>query len=134
FEVLFSCKGQQACGRDMMPLIALEGRVRPTSFGDAVFGSDSERVLLVRRSDDAGEVHVFLHAVDDTSNKRVYLYQQIVEGAKLDLNQIKVLQANELQQSLERQGHIAIPGIYFDSGKAVVKPESAPALAEMAKL
>lgn len=134
FETLFACHGPETCGPDMMPFISLEGRVRPTAFGDAVFGSSSERVLLTRRSDEAGEVHVFLHVVDDASNSRTYLYQEIVEGAQLELDQIKVLQADELQQSLERQGYVTVPGIYFDSAKAEIKPESDTALSEMAKL
>ena len=34
----------------------------------------------------------------------------------------------------EATGHVAVYGIYFDTGKAVVKPESTPALEEVAKL
>lgn len=118
----------------MMAFIALSGQVRPKGFGDASFGDSAERALLTHRSDDAGEVHVFLHAVEDTANKRTLLYQQVVEGAALKDDQVKVLQADELQQSLDRQGHVAIPGVYFDTGKANIKPESDVALAEMAKL
>lgn len=134
FETLFACHGPETCGTDMMPFISLEGRVRPQSFGDAVFGSASERIVLSRRSDETGEVHVFLHVVEDTTNNRTYLYQQIIEGTELELDQIKTLQADELQQSLERHGYVAIPGIYFDSAKAEIKPESSAALSEMAKL
>lgn len=134
FEKLFTCQGPEACGADMMPFISFEDRARPSSFGDAVFGSPSERVLLARRSDDAGEVHVFLHVVEDTANNRTYLYQQIVEGEEMEADQVSVLQADELQKSLERQGYVAIPGIYFDSANAEIKPESGAALAEMAKV
>ncbi len=49
--------------------------------------------------------------------------------------------AQEMQASAEvmandisATGHFAVYGIYFDTDKAVVKPESEPALAEMAKL
>jgi outer membrane protein OmpA-like peptidoglycan-associated protein len=31
-------------------------------------------------------------------------------------------------------GHVAVYGIYFDSGKSLIKPESAQAIAEIAKL
>lgn len=134
FETLFTCHGPKTCGTDMMSFIALEDRVRPNSFGDAVFGSPSERIVLARRSDDAGEAHVFLHVVEDTSNNRTYLYQQIIEGTELALDEVKVLQADELQTMLERQGFVAVPGIYFDTAKAQIKPESSGALAEMAKL
>lgn len=134
FETQFACSDRQACGTAMMAFIALEERVRPQSFGDAVFGSSAERALLAHRQDEAGDVHVFLHVVEDTTNNRTVLYQQIVEGAALELDQVNVLQADELQQSLDRQGHVAVPGVYFDTAKADIKPESDTALSEIAKL
>jgi OOP family OmpA-OmpF porin len=134
FETLFSCSNKQPCGTAMMSFISLEGIVRPQSFGDATFGSNSERTLLAKRKDDAGDIHVFLHAVEDTANNRTYLYQQVVEGVPLELDQIQVLPADALQQSLNQQGYVAIPGIYFDTAKAVIKPESDAALIEIAKL
>lgn len=35
---------------------------------------------------------------------------------------------------LKATGHVEVPGIYFDTGKAVLKPESAAAVGEIAKL
>jgi len=134
FETLFSCANQAECGADMMAFIALSGRMRPTGFGDAIFSDSAQRALLGRRIDDNGEVHVFLHVKEDVSNKLTLLYQQVVESAALQLDQVRVLQADELQQSLERQGHVAVPGVYFDTGLAEIKGESDAALLEMAKL
>ena len=42
--------------------------------------------------------------------------------------------AAEMAEGIERNGHIAIHAIYFDTGKATIKPESTPALEEIAKL
>jgi len=42
--------------------------------------------------------------------------------------------AESMAQSIKATGRAAIYGIYFDSGKSVVKPESEPALTEIAKL
>jgi outer membrane protein OmpA-like peptidoglycan-associated protein len=39
-----------------------------------------------------------------------------------------------LADDLAKRGHSALYGIYFDTGKAEVKPESEPALSEVAKL
>jgi OOP family OmpA-OmpF porin len=39
-----------------------------------------------------------------------------------------------LQSGLASEGRIALYGIYFDTGKSVLKPESNAQLAEMAKL
>ena len=46
----------------------------------------------------------------------------------------KMVDAAAMAKGLGDKGHIALYGIYFDTDKATVKPESAPTLAEMAKL
>lgn len=45
-----------------------------------------------------------------------------------------VANADVFKTDLATTGHAAVYGIYFDTNKAVVKPESQPALAEIAKL
>jgi OmpA-OmpF porin, OOP family len=45
-----------------------------------------------------------------------------------------VANAAALSSGLASSGHAVVPGIYFDTGKAVVKPESAAALKEVVKL
>jgi len=45
-----------------------------------------------------------------------------------------VANAEALSNDIRSTGHVAVYGIYFDSGKSVVKPESEPALSEIAKL
>jgi outer membrane protein OmpA-like peptidoglycan-associated protein len=45
-----------------------------------------------------------------------------------------VVNAAALAQGLMIDGHMAVDGIYFDTGKAVIKPESAQAIEEIAKL
>ncbi len=46
----------------------------------------------------------------------------------------KMIDAAAMAKGLGDKGHIALYGIYFDTDKATIKPESAPTLAEMAKL
>ncbi len=46
----------------------------------------------------------------------------------------KMITAGDMAKGLGDKGHIALYGIYFDTDKAVVKPESKPTLAEIAKL
>ena len=45
-----------------------------------------------------------------------------------------VADAAALGSGLKATGHVTVEGIYFDTGKAVLKPESARALGEVAKL
>jgi OmpA-OmpF porin, OOP family len=45
-----------------------------------------------------------------------------------------VASAELFKSGLKASGHVEVPGIFFDSGKSVLKPESDAALAEIAKL
>lgn len=46
----------------------------------------------------------------------------------------KMVDAAAMKKGLGEKGHIALYGIYFDTDKATIKPESKPTLDEMAKL
>jgi outer membrane protein OmpA-like peptidoglycan-associated protein len=46
----------------------------------------------------------------------------------------KMIDAAAMAKGLGESGHIALYGIYFDTDKAIVKPESKPTLDEIAKL
>lgn len=61
------------------------------------------------------------------------IYAQLVV-AELGAMQNKMVDAAAMQKGLGEAGHIALYGIYFDTDKAVVKPESQPTLGEIAKL
>jgi OOP family OmpA-OmpF porin len=61
------------------------------------------------------------------------IYAQLVV-AELGAMQNKMVDAAAMQKGLGEAGHIALYGIYFDTDKAVVKPESQPTLQEIAKL
>ncbi|MCW5703963.1 MAG: OmpA family protein [Bradyrhizobium sp.] len=61
------------------------------------------------------------------------IYTQLVV-AELGAIKNKMVDAAAMQKGLGEAGHIALYGIYFDTDKAVLKPESQPTLAEIAKL
>jgi outer membrane protein OmpA-like peptidoglycan-associated protein len=63
--------------------------------------------------------------------KRAYRLD-IVE--KQAMEQQVVADAAALLADLDRAGHVVLDGILFDTDKAVIKPESQPALSEIAKL
>jgi hypothetical protein len=50
------------------------------------------------------------------------------------MKQHVVADAAAMSNDLRATGHVAVYGIYFDTGKSAVKPESKPALDEVAKL
>jgi outer membrane protein OmpA-like peptidoglycan-associated protein len=57
----------------------------------------------------------------------------IVEPRPMDSGQVTV-NAAALAQGLQAQGRIALYGVFFDTGKAEIKPESKPQLDEMGRL
>jgi outer membrane protein OmpA-like peptidoglycan-associated protein len=66
----------------------------------------------------------------EKGNGKIWL--RIVE--KQPMKQHIVADALSMSNDLRATGHVAVYGIFFDTGKAVVKPESKAALDEVAKL
>jgi len=66
----------------------------------------------------------------EKGNGKIWL--RIVE--KKGMTQYVVADATAMKGDLKSTGHVALYGIYFDTNKSDVKPESAPALEEIAKL
>jgi len=66
----------------------------------------------------------------ERGNGRIWI--RIVE--KGAMKQHVVADAAAMSNDLKATGHVAVYGIFFDTGKAVVKPESKPAIDEVAKL
>ncbi len=60
------------------------------------------------------------------------IWLKIIE--KSSMQQHIVADAASFGKDLKATGHVAVYGIYFDTGKSIVKPESKPALEEVAKL
>lgn len=131
FQVVFQCVSD-ACGRDMGGYLANSGKVMPTGF-TASF-NEKNRYLLTQRSAPDGDVHVLLWVAEDPANKRTLVYQQVVEARPMATGQVSVLSASDLKKGIDADGRVAIYGVYFDTAKADVKPESRPSLEEMAKL
>jgi OmpA-OmpF porin, OOP family len=94
---------------------------------------------LVYEYEDAGE-NVVLKVVKDGMEVWAYVYASgngsytihLIE--KQAMNQDVIADANSLANSIKESGKVAVYGIYFDTGKSVLKPESLPALQEITKL
>ncbi len=81
------------------------------------------------------DVHVLLYtssAANDTTNMAA-TYLEFVEPKAMPTGQVTV-DAKAMLGGLEAEGKVALYGIYFDTGKADIKPESRAQLDEMAKL
>jgi len=66
----------------------------------------------------------------ERGNGRIWI-RTVEKGA---MKQYVVADAAALSNDIRAKGHVAVYDIHFDTGKAVVKPESRPALDEVAKL
>lgn len=82
-------------------------------------------------------VSIFLTPIgasDDSPLKnRIGVFIETVEPKAMETGQVTV-DAGAMKKGLAADGKIALYGVYFDTGKADVKPESKPQLDEMAKL
>jgi outer membrane protein OmpA-like peptidoglycan-associated protein len=97
-----------------------------TRAGGTIVASDPQRWVNGKVSIDGRETWVQA----EKGNGKVWI--RIVE--KAGMAQHIVADAAAFANDLRSTGHVAVYGIYFDTGKAVVKPESKPAIDEVAKL
>jgi OmpA-OmpF porin, OOP family len=81
-------------------------------------------------------VHALLYTGDAANDKTgvATTYLQIVEPRSMTTGQVTVTDMMALQAGLTNEGKATVGGLYFDSGKAELKPESAPQLEAMAAL
>ena len=104
----------------------------------ALTGAKEQRFLSAKRSGSAGEayasVYVAMGTFDmhpETSGHAIVLLD-LVEAAPMETRMVTV-DAGTMAKDVAATGHVALYGIYFDTDKADLKPESAPTLEEIAK-
>ncbi len=122
FETLLACD-TDACGIPFTE--AIDALPMPQMWIDGF----NYRYFAGRKVEGGREI--FASVIVSESNRDIYA-QLVV--AELGAMQNKMVDAAAMQKGLGEAGHIALYGIYFDTDKAVVKPESQPTLAEIAKL
>jgi len=93
--------------------------------GTAVWVEQNRETLRLDKGGRQTWIEVF---ADHTSRYRI----TVVERG--EMRQDVVADADALLGGLAATGHVAVSGIFFDTGKAELKAESQPALAEIGKL
>ena len=78
-----------------------------------------------------GAADIYAAVVTSKNNENVTTQ---LEVAVVGAMENKMIDAAAMAKGLGEKGHIALYGIYFDTDKAVIKPNSKPTLDEMAKL
>lgn len=97
-----------------------------TKIGGTVVASDPQRWVNGKVVVDGREIWVQA----EKGNGAIWI--RVIEKAAM--KQHIVADAAAFANDLKATGHVAVYGIFFDTGKAVVKPESKAALDEVAKL
>jgi len=132
FEILFTC-AKEDCG-SKWPSHLYED-LNPLK-GDAKYvleGEDSyQRYLSAKLSRPEGDVYVSLYISLDFYRWPM-IQLDVIEVKPMEIGLVAV-NADALAKDIARTGHVAVYGIYFDTSKADVKPESKPTLKEIAKL
>ena len=123
------------------------------SFAETLYGRDrqypipgdertkNQQFLSARLVRTEGNVYVTVCAFENNfwgsetkmEKGRTYCRVYMVETKPMETKMVTVT-SEEMARGLESSGKIALYGIYFDTDKADVKPESKAALEEMAKL
>ncbi len=131
FETLFACKNKACGGRDFGLVVIPYDGIMSDNYND-------QRFLAAKLTRPEGTAYVSLYIVKaynigGAKKDNVYVQLDIIETAEMESGMVTV-DAEAMGKGLDAEGHIAIYGIFFDSGSDKVKPASDEALGEIAKL
>lgn len=137
FRTLFRCE-DAACDKERInenyghelvdPRRWVSGRLKPRAYGGRLWFSSHQATVSGR------DVYVLVWVkAPDSVFPAVTSFLTVVEPKPMDEGQV-VVSLEALQRGLETEGRVALTGLFFDLGLAVVKPESRPQLEQMAKL
>ncbi len=126
FQILFACDGKACIGEKF-----------PYSYTNTASGiwclncEEPMRYLAAKLSRPSGDVYVSLVVEKDKYEGGTWL--TIIEVKPMQAGMVTV-NAQALADDITKSGHVAVYGIYFDTGKSIIKPESKPVIDEIAKL
>lgn len=138
FKILFKCINQEC--RGPMPKVPLSSGHETTLTdllmkrgGFTVYGSnvsEDQRYLAGRLARATGDIYVSLLAIElNTPLARL----DVVE-VKPQKSSLVSVNAATMATEISTRGSVALYGIYFDTGRAEIKPESRSTLSEVATL
>ncbi|MER0238079.1 OmpA family protein [Fulvimarina sp. MAC8] len=132
FEIEFFCRGGGECGGNTALDFYNAGRGNVPIF-DVRY--TTVHYLLAEKDGPDGLVSVAITGIEreerETGQTVPQFAVRVVEGRPMEADKIEVFEASEIEQALEKDGKLAIYGIYFDTGKADLKPESEEQIAQL---
>jgi len=143
FQTLYDSHKDTAATKRNNYLAHFSGMDIKTSRSYYIFYAADEKNainLTAKKERPEGDIYVSLLAVqwgkDDQTYKAkhgAYIAVDIIEVKPMAQNMVTV-KADEMAKSLASSGRVALYGIFFDTNKSDIKPESKPALEEITKL
>jgi len=139
-KVVYTCE-KEACGAlssyyNASYLLG-DGFMHGSDFRNAFNSGLAEPRYLVAEGtqSDGSPVHIAVLVAAPLRDYLGGISLQIVEGKPMQTGRVAAtLKADNMARSIAAEGKVAVYGVYFDSDKTAVKPESKDTLAEMAKL
>jgi OmpA-OmpF porin, OOP family len=96
--------------------------------GQVLYNGDDETTIRLVRG--GSETWAFIEVGNVPSGVPVFIHLIVKQGMKQDV----AMDASQMADSISQTGQVAIYGIYFDTAKSDLKPESDAAVAEIARL
>lgn len=94
---------------------------------------EHQRYIAAKLSRPEGDFYVSVFVSISIHKRNPVIQVDFIEVKPMETGLVAV-NADALAEDIARTGHVAIYGIYFDTGKADVKQESEPVLQEITKL
>jgi outer membrane protein OmpA-like peptidoglycan-associated protein len=153
-KTLFECKSPD-CGGDgtrssdggggdqsLAMILTSEDKIKDKAFTNGSCAQTSrtgeQRYAALELPKSNAFVSVLAYTIGDTTYCKALENRTIVVVDVLELKAMEqkmvTVKAEEMAQSITTNGRVALYGLYFDSGKADVKPESKDTLEQIAKL
>jgi OOP family OmpA-OmpF porin len=142
FKFLLVCDDGPVCAKQNLSAHALKWTDDSRAFVGGSFymnnlGGRPFRFLMARLARPAGDVTVVFTVRGGYWADRGFdtdYFVQVIESQAMQSDQVSLVKADTLGKGLSADGKVALYGIFFDTAKADIKPESTPQLEEMAKL
>jgi OOP family OmpA-OmpF porin len=141
FKTLFSCSGT-GCGPLFHMVVYPQAKeIHHSQQSEFAFaGVENQHYLAAELDRSGGTDYVSLFVARDTNDAGVYkgsgrgmTLLEVVRGKTMRSGLVRV-DAAAMARSIAGSGHVALYGIYFDTDKAAIKPNSKATLDQMAKL
>ena len=145
FAVLYKCSGEEECapsyGTEIHRILySPANALQNSELSKVAFNVPVEpRYLAASLARPEGEVFVSLYVAKESgaafpdTKDRVAVLLDVVEAKPMEARMVTA-NAATMAKDIAATGKVAVYGLYFDTDKADLKPESAPSLEEIVKL